>query len=109
MGDASPKDSSVDIVISHAAAGKGRQKESSTDPKKACDECKKFHPKLSFTPADWQGRGVCQICRNRYAKISHSLARALSLRLCVLVTEESVSLGRQNEKDREKTRRNLTC
>jgi hypothetical protein len=82
-GDVSPKDSSGDIDISHSAAGKGTQKECSTDPKKACEKCKKFHPQSSFTPAGWQGRGTCQICRNWYAKISLTLSRALSRLVCV--------------------------
>jgi hypothetical protein len=101
--DVSPTDSSVDIVISLAAAGKGGQKESS-EPKKTCDYCRKLHPKSSFSPAGWQGRGWCQMCRNRYAKISLSRARALSLGLCVLVTQGSVGLGRLRERDREKNK-----
>ena len=102
--DVSPTESSVDTAISHAAAGKGGQKESSSDPKKACDNCRKSLPMSSFSHAGWQGRGWCLMCRNRYAKISLSRARALSLGLCVLVTQGSVGLGRLRERDREKNK-----
>ena len=45
--------SSVDIVISHTASGKGGKKEIRSEPKKPCDYCRKLHP-ISFYKKDEQ-------------------------------------------------------